>query len=205
MPGNESVTDNMKSFVGGVALKQAFYNIKTYNEQAISTAITTHNADAAHRHLPIAPTAATTAASGLASLNFLTNSLTPEWKKLPLATGYTTNSDDTLATGKAVKTAYDTLNTSLNAIPKIQRGYKQVTKTSDSQFGNQPVAFATGSVTFSPAFNTVPTVIVAADDLDSGLFAAEVEGNTVSRTGFNFSVFGGTVSKYAVHWIAIGT
>ena len=100
MPGNESVTDNMKSFVGGVALKQAFYNIKTYNAQAISTAITSHNADAAHRHLPAVPT--TSPPTG--TFSYLTNSQTPAWSTLPTSDAVDSSSSSQLATSKAVST-----------------------------------------------------------------------------------------------------
>lgn len=116
MPGNESVTDNMKSFVGGVALKQAFYNIKTYNAQAISTAITSHNADAAHRHLPAVPT--TSPPTG--TFSYLTNSQTPAWSTLPTSDAINSSSSSKLATSKAVSTLNTNLGTTTSRFGTLQ-------------------------------------------------------------------------------------
>lgn len=118
MPGNESVTDNMKSFVGGVALKQAFYNIKTYNAQAISTAITNHNADAAHRHLPAVPT--TSPPTG--TFSYLTNSQTPAWSTLPTSDAVDSSSSSQLATSKAVSTLNTNIGTVNTNLSKLNKG-----------------------------------------------------------------------------------
>ena len=164
MPGNESVTDNMKSFVGGVALKQAFYNIKTYNAQAISTAITNHNADAAHRHLPAVPT--TSPPTG--TFSYLTNSQTPAWSTLPTSDAVDSSSSSQLATSKAVSTLNTNLFTSGSGFYKINNQiYLEWVTASSTAYGataNNQTVYSTSTelhlaFTFPIAFSASPPII----------------------------------------------
>ena len=105
----------IKTFVNGKALYRSFDHMKTYIDGSISSAITAHNADAAHRHLPSVPT--TNPPTN--AFSYLTNSSTPAWSTMPTATGYTDSSNGKLATAGAVKSAYDTLNTNLTNTNEI--------------------------------------------------------------------------------------
>lgn len=88
--------------------------------------------------------------------------------------------------------------------PIIKSGYNTFAKSGSSSLGSATIYYATGRVNFSSAFNTVPTVVVCANDLAGGVFAAEIDG-AVDKSGFTCSIYGADTSTYGVYWIAVGT
>lgn len=95
------------------------------------------------------------------------------------------------------------LNNALTNRPIIRCGYKTGQKQSNSNLGSATVYYTQVSIDFGYTFTNSPIVLVSANDLAGGVFAAEVDG-TITTTGCTVTIYGADTSNYGVYWAAIG-